>query len=179
MSIQNTHDTWGQLAKLFHWLSVVMLLAVWGMVAWHEASPKDSEAYIQSIMLHKALGVSLGTLMLARLTWRLINVTPRPLAAPAWQQMVASYVHGGLYLALLAMPVTGMVMSQLAGKPISLFGFFELPQWLTVNKELAGDIKELHEDVFWPLLVLLTMAHIGAAIYHQKIVKDGLIQRML
>ena len=50
---------------------------------------------------------------------------------------------------------------------------------LDVNKQLAGEIKDLHEDVFWPLLVLLTLGHIAAAMFHQFVLKDKLIKRMM
>lgn len=178
MSIRNTTKNWGILAKAFHWLSVVMLVSVWLMVAWHEAVDKESAAYVQSIMLHKALGVSLGALVLARLLWRSSNVTPTPLPAPVWQKNISGWVHAGLYLCMLAMPLSGVIMSQFAGKPVSWFGVFDLPQMLTVNRELAGDIKELHEDVFWPLLVLLTLVHVGAAVFHQVFMRDNVLKRM-
>jgi cytochrome b561 len=179
MDMRNSTKAWGGLAKAFHWLSVLLLIAVWVAVALHEEAAKDSVEYVKYIMLHKALGVSLGAFVVARLIWRSSNVTPTPLAAPAWQQKAASLVHAGLYLALLAMPITGVVMSQLAGKPVSWFGVFEFPQVLDINKELAKQVKDLHEDVFWPLLVLLTLGHIAAAMFHQFILKDNLIKRMM
>lgn len=179
MSLRNSTKAWGGLAKVFHWLSVLLLVLVWVAVMVHDGAAKGTDIYVQSIMLHKALGMSLGAFVVARLIWWLTNVTPTPLPTPAWQQKAASLVHGGLYLVLLAMPMSGMVMSQLGGKPVSWFGLFDVPQLLTVNKELAGNVKDLHQDVFWPLLVLLTLGHVAAAMFHQWWLKDNLIKRMM
>lgn len=179
MSLVNNARSWGIIAKLFHWLSLILLIMVWVAILWHEATPRTSAAFDVSLLLHKTFGLSLGALVLARLGWRLTNVTPAPLPGPVWQHRTALVVHSLLYVVLLAMPLTGLLMSQLAGKSVSWFGVFDVPQLLDVNKALAGDIKELHEDVFWLLLVLLTLAHIGAAVYHQAVLKDSLIKRML
>ena len=79
---------------------------------------------------------------------------------------------------MLSMPMTGVIMSQLAGKPVSWFGLFDVPQFMEVNKEMAKDVKALHEDVFFPLLMLFMVGHIGAALFHQFVLKDGLLKRM-
>jgi cytochrome b561 len=60
MDMRNSTKAWGGLAKAFHWLSVLLLIAVWVAVALHEEAAKDSVEYVKYIMLHKALGVSLG-----------------------------------------------------------------------------------------------------------------------
>jgi len=178
MSLRNTTKAWGGLAKVFHWLTVVVLIAAWVAVALHEGAEKDSPDYIKYILLHKSLGLSLLAVVLARLLWRSSNVTPSPIKMPDLQKKAASWVHGLLYVTLLAMPLSGVIMSQLAGKPVGFFGLFDLPQLLDINKDLAKDVKELHEDVFFPLLMLLIVGHIGAALFHQFVLKDGLLKRM-
>ena len=87
-------------------------------------------------------------------------------------------MHWGLYFVMLMMPLSGLVMSQFGGREVSWFGVFEVPVFLGENKELAGQIKELHEDVWWPLLLVLLALHVGAALWHQFIVKDGTMTRM-
>jgi len=178
MSLRNTTKAWGGLAKVFHWLTVALLIAAWVAVALHEGAEKNSPDYIKYILLHKSLGLSLLAVVIARLLWRSSNVTPSPIKMPELQRKAASLVHGLLYVVLLAMPLSGVLMSQLGGKPVSFFGVFELPQLLDVNKELSKQVKELHEDVFFPLLMLLIVGHIGAALFHQFVLKDGLLKRM-
>ena len=178
MSLKNTTKEWGGLAKVFHWLTVVVLIAAWVAVALHEGAEKDSPDYIKYILLHKSLGLSLLAVVLARLLWRLSNVTPSPIKMPALQRQAAYFVHGMLYVLILAMPISGVIMSQLAGKPVSWFGLFDVPQFMEVNKEMAKDVKALHEDVFFPVLMLLILGHIGAALFHQFVLKDGLLKRM-
>lgn len=179
MSLRNSTKAWGSAAKAFHWLTVVLLIAVWVAVALHEDAVKDSPDYIKYILLHKSLGVSLLAVVLARLLWQSSNVTPTPIKMPELQKKAASTVHHLLYLLLLAMPISGIVMTQLAGREVSVFGLFDLPQLLDVNKELAKDVKEYHEDVFFPALMVLIVGHIVVAAFHQLVLKDNLIKRML
>lgn len=179
MSLRNTQQAWGLLAKLLHWLSLLLLIAVWGAIALHEDAPERSAEALKYLFLHKALGVSMGALMVARLIWRLLNPTPQSVPMPVWQEKSAALVHVALYGILLMLPVSGVLMSQWGGHHVSIFGWFNLPTVVSENKDLAKLAHELHTDVFWPCLVLLTLGHVAAAIYHQHVMKDNLIKRML
>jgi cytochrome b561 len=95
-----------------------------------------------------------------------------------WQHRAAVLVHWGLYFVMLMMPLSGLVMSQFAGREVSWFGVFAVPVFLGENKELAAQIKELHQHVWWPLLMTLVAVHVLAALWHQFIVKDGTMNRM-
>jgi cytochrome b561 len=178
MSLKNTTKAWGSLAKFYHWLTVVVLMTTWVAVALHEDAGEDSAEGIRYLLLHKSWGLLLFAVVLARLLWRSSNVTPSPIKMPELQKKAASFVHGMLYLLILAMPITGVIMSQLSGKPVSCFGLFDVPQFIAVNKEMAKDVKALHEDVFFPVLMWFIVGHIGAALFHRFVLKDGLLKRM-
>ncbi len=179
MLLRNSTKAWGGLAKFFHWLTVLVLIATWVAVALREDAVEDSPEFIKYLLLHKSLGLTLLAVVLVRLLWRSSNVTPNALKMSEWQQKSAAYVQGSLYVLLLAMPVSGIIMSQLAGKPVSFFGLFDLPALFSVDTEKAKDVKSLHTEVFFPLLMLAIIGHIGAALFHQFVLKDGLIKRML
>jgi cytochrome b561 len=53
-----------------------------------------------------------------------------------------------------------------------------LPDFMAVDKEFAKQIKELHGAAAFALMALVLL-HIGAALKHHFIDKDGLIRRML
>jgi cytochrome b561 len=53
-----------------------------------------------------------------------------------------------------------------------------LPDFVAVDKEFAKQIKELHEISAFALMGL-ALLHIGAALKHHFIDKDGLVSRML
>ena len=50
MSLRNTTKEWGGLAKVFHWLTVVVLIAAWVAVALHEGAEKDCRGFSALIM---------------------------------------------------------------------------------------------------------------------------------
>ncbi len=96
------------------------------------------------------------------LVWRLINETPRlPDETTAGEAFIAKAMHWGLYALMFAQPLSGIMMSQIAGIPVSFFGFFEFPVFLNKDPELAKKILTMHGTV-WILLVIAVIGQAGA-----------------
>ncbi len=165
---------WPLVSRLFHWVSVILLVIVWSLFVLYENS--DNVFYIN---LHKAFGLSLLCWMLARLINRLLTRAPQAIAMPKWQDWTARLVHLGLYTLLIAMPMAGLLMTVYAGYPVSVFGLLHIPVFVTPNPEAASFYKSLHTGVIWSLILAFTGVHIVAALYHQLVKKDKLINRML
>lgn len=180
MTARNTSQQWGWVAKGLHWLVFLLIVGAWLAVDLREGYPKGSDERGWYMGLHKSLGVSVFFLVWLRLGWRLGGgPLPVPDPAPAWQLRAADAVHWLLYALMIAMPFSGLLMSQFGGRDTSWFGLFTIPAFLPENKELAGQIKELHQDVLWPLLVLLVAGHALAALWHHVVMKDNTLRRML
>ena len=179
MQARNTYQQWGWVAQCFHWLIFLLMVAAWIAVAAHENFPKDSPERAFYMMLHKACGLSVFCLVWLRLVWRLSGQTPTPEPAPRWQLQAATAMHGVLYVLMVLMPLLGLLASQFAGRPVSFFGLFEVPIFLTANKDLAGQLIWLHKEVLWPCLLVLLAGHIGAALWHHFVSKDRTLRRML
>jgi len=96
---------------------------------------------------------------------------------PAWQARAAHATHALLYVAFFAVPLSGWAMSSALGYPIVWFGVLPLPDLLPKNPELGEVLEEVHELLAWGL-ALLVLAHIGAALKHHFIDRDGLLKRM-
>ena len=86
-------------------------------------------------------------------------------------------MHLLLYLLLIAIPVTGWLMSSAKGFTTNYFGLFDLPNLVGKDKALAHTLKELHGFLANSLMALVAL-HIAAAIKHQVIDKDNLMARM-
>ena len=56
-------------------------------------------------------------------------------------------------------------------------GVLPLPDFVSPNRELAESIKPLHGALAWTLATLVVL-HVAAALKHQFIDKDGLLNRM-
>ncbi len=175
--MKNTTTTYGVVAKSFHWLLFLML--TFSIVAGNflASMPKGAEK-LQAAGMHKSFGVVLLTLIMLRLVWRLINETPRlPDETTAGEAFMAKAMHRGLYVLMFAQPLSGIMMSQAAGFPVSFFGFFELPVFLDKNPELAKTFLTIHGTV-WILLVIAVIGHAGAALHHHFIRKDNVLKQM-
>jgi len=175
--MKNTNNTYGVVAKSFHWLLFLML--TFSIVAGNflASLPKGAEK-LQVAGMHKSFGVVLLMLILLRLVWRLINEIPRlPDETTAGEAFIAKAMHWGLYVLMFAQPLSGIMMSQAAGFPVSFFGFFELPVFLDKNPELAKTFLTIHGTV-WILLVIAVIGHAGAALRHHFIKKDNVLKQM-
>jgi cytochrome b561 len=78
---------------------------------------------------------------------------------------------------MFAQPLSGIMMSQAAGVPVSFFGLFEFPVFLDKNPELAQFFKGVHGTV-WIILVVAVIGHAGAALHHHFIRKDKVLKQM-
>lgn len=172
-STSGASQKWSMTSRIFHWGSVLLLLITWVMILLHENS--DSSTYIS---LHKAFGCSLLFWMLARVINRFFTKAPPAPPMPTWQVAIAHLTHLALYLSLIAMPIAGILMSVYGGRPVSIFGLFNIPVFVEINRSTARFYNDLHTDIIWPILIIFTCLHIGGALFHQFIQKDNLIGRM-
>jgi len=163
---------------LLHWTIVVLV----GWLAWLGLTMVDmppTPAKINAYALHKSLGLTLLALVAVRLAWRLFAGAPAPVpGTPGWQARIASATHWAMYLLLFAMPLTGWLFNSASGYPLQWFKRFNLPAIAGRNEALADTAIQLHEYGFW-LLLLLVLAHAGAAFYHHLFQGDDTLRRML
>ena len=175
--LKNTENSYGAIAKGFHWLLFLMLS--FSIVAGNflASMPKGVEK-IQAAGMHKSFGAIILMLILLRFAWRLINDTPKDVSGtPAIQKSMAHAMHWALYVLMFAQPLSGIMMSQSAGIPVSFFGLFEFPMFLDKNLALAEFFKGVHGTV-WILLVLAVIGHVGAALHHHFILKNEVLKRI-
>lgn len=162
--------------RILHHGSAVFILALWILVEFEDNL--EDILSMHPVAVHKAL----GAIFLIWVVVRIINLVIRPrmpkLPAPTWQTAMAHLVHFGLYFCMLAMPISGVLMSVYGGRAVSVFGIFEIPVFVAPDRMMSKLFNEIHTDVIFPVLMFCIVAHIAAAIYHQVILKDNLIGRM-
>lgn len=127
---------------------------------------------------HKLLGFLVLWLVAGRLAYRLLKGAPPDEPTLLWWQKAGSHLlHWLLYGLLLVVPLLGWIGISLYPS-LKVFGLFELPALATPNQDLANAILTVHGKLAI-LTALLACAHIGAALYHHLIRKDGVLRRML
>lgn len=171
--VNKSMQRWPASSRLLHWISALLLLITWILMLVYGYT--DSKVYIG---LHKAFGMSVLFWTLARVVNRLFTKAPPPLPMPKWQVIISQLTHFALYALLIAMPIAGLLMSVYGGRPVDMFGLFEIPVFVTPDRSAARFYNDVHTDILWPMIIVFTLAHIGAALFHQFIMKDNLIGRI-
>lgn len=164
-------------AIALHWLMAWIIIAAYFMGLTIDEIPAGPDR-IQIVTWHKWLGVTIAFLWFARVVVRLNNQVPTlPTNSPAWQNKLAQLTHIALYLLMIAIPVSGWLMSSAKGYTTNFFDLFDLPNLLDKDKALAHTLKEVHEVLANSLMILVAV-HIAAALKHQLVDKDQLLERM-
>ncbi len=166
------------IAKGLHWLMALLIVGLIPLGLYMHELPLSPQK-LQLYSWHKWAGVSVFVLLLVRVAWRLaFPPPPLPSQMSRWQQKAAHAGHLALYLLMLALPVSGWLMSSAKGVQTVWFGVLPLPDLLEKDKVLGAQLAELHEFLSWTLVALLA-AHVGAALKHQGGDRDDVLTRML
>lgn len=181
MLIKNTFNRYGTLSKIFHWGIVVLFLIQFYLIFWKRYMlPENSPLagyYING--LHKPIGILTLIFVLLAILWKLINVKPTfPFNMTLWEKFAARSVHLLLYASMLIMPLSGIGMTEAAGRPLNFFGWYEIPQFIEMNKNLSQFLFEIHETTAFIIIALVTV-HILAALKHHFINRDTVLKRIL
>ena len=165
-------------AKALHWLTAALVLTmipIGIIMANLSLGPAGDVLYD----IHRSIGAVLIPIVLVRLVYRLTNPPP-PLPAdiPAIQQLAAHTTHWALYALLIVQPIVGWVATSAYRAPIRVFWLFELPPIWPVDQPLSERLFGVHR-VLGIAIALLLCAHVGAALFHHFVRKDGVLLRMI
>lgn len=165
-------------AKTLHWLIALLIIAMLILGFYLQDMP-FSPRKLQLMSWHKWAGVSIFFLVVFRLVWRGLHPPPPlPGSMSTWQRAAAHLGHWALYGLMLAIPLSGWLMSSAKGVPTVWFGVWRLPDLVGRDPALGNALATTH----WALnlvLVALLIAHVGAAIKHHLIDRDDVLVRML
>lgn len=178
MRLRNTNESYGILAQSLHWLVAALVFVQLGLGLYAAGLPV-SLARLQWLSRHKSLGLLILALALVRLAWRSMNRAPAlPDAMPRWQREAAVTTHWLLYALLVLVPLAGWMHASAAGLSANWFGLFQVPDLLPKEPELSEFLKVVHKSCA-TLLALLLLIHVGGALRHALVLRDGVMHRML
>ncbi len=177
MSFKNTKENYGHISKALHWSLAVLIFGLLAMGFLMDDLEPDSLKY-KVYGIHKSFGVLVLMLVAVRIVWHGFNHPPVSLSTyKPVEKLLAKIVKIALYLAMIALPVSGVVMSLAGGHDISFFGLFELAGLEEKNKPLSGLGSEIHEVGAFVILGLLFL-HVAGSFKHHFIAKDETLQRI-
>jgi cytochrome b561 len=177
MSSLNTTTQYGNATVLMHWLSALLIGAVYSCIELRELYPQGSDPREALKTWHFMLGLSLFLVSVPRVALAFRQQTPliKP-TPPEWQDRIAKLVRRLFYVLLLLMPLLGWSILSLEGKTIPFF-FIELPPLWAPNETWAHRVEEIHETIGKAGLLLILL-HTVAALFHHYRLKDNTLSRI-
>lgn len=185
--LRNDAERYGRVAQIFHWTVAVLIVAAIALGLALDNWPRGSATHDAVIFVHKSIGVTVLLLAVLRVSWLLRS--PAPPAADrlaTWERRLSWAVHKLLYLAMFAMPLSGMLLSQAVGKPVTLWGIGPLPQIVPFDPAIpvvqspwviAGGI--MHTVIFKLALFAALALHVAGALKHALFDRDPAMFRRM
>ncbi|MGV8921356.1 MAG: cytochrome b [Pseudomonas sp.] len=161
-----------------HWLMALGLIGTFAL-GFYMADLPLSPTKLKLFSWHKWAGVTLFLLLLVRLGWRLTHTAPPlPASMPSLLRQVSHALHWLMYVLMIAIPLSGWLMSSAKGFQTSWFGVLPLPDLLSKDADMGERLTLLHVTLNFTLLGLV-IVHTGAALKHHLIDRDDILARML
>ena len=178
MNWRNNEIRYGSLSISLHWLMLLLIAAVYACIELRGNFPKGSVIREGLKTWHFMLGLSVLTLVVARVAAHFAGTVPRiEPEPPKWQSLIAKLMHIALYALMIGMPLLGWLTLSAEGKLVPFFGL-QLPSLVGQSKSIAGWAKELHETGGMVGYFLIGL-HAAAALFHHYVVRDNTLRRML
>jgi cytochrome b561 len=166
------------IAQVFHWLIALLIVVQFVLARMAAALPLGARK-LALLAEHKSFGMTVLMLVVIRFAWRLKNPPPLlPTNLRRVERFLARVTHLSFYVLLVAMPVSGWLMSSAKNYSVSWFGAFSWPNLIGPDDTAFSFFKTLHH-LLSNLLFAIASLHILAALKHHFWNKDDVLARML
>ncbi|HEY4170619.1 MAG TPA: YceI family protein [Reyranella sp.] len=164
-------------ARILHWLTALAVLGLIGLGLWMVGLPIGLTK-LYAFAWHKWIGLTVLLLTVLRWAWRALHPPPvLPTTVTPWERALAPWVHILLLMLLLALPVSGWLMSSAGGVKVIWFGYLPMPDLVPRDPTLFEILRTLHHWLAWTLMGVLVV-HVAAVARHDLLRRDGIFRRM-
>ena len=175
MSFLNSQKEYGLLAKLFHWITFIILIAQIPF-GFYLVGLEFSDRRIDLENIHILIGITVFYITLFRLVWKFFNSSPTEgNSFFKGQIFIAKANHFFLYLSIFAITISGILKKLYMGEKLN-FIFFNFG-FEKDNFQLADSFYTMHIYANY-LLITLVILHILAVIAHHFIFKDKILKKI-
>ena len=175
MQVFNSFSKYGLLAKLFHWITFVILILQIPF-GFYLVGLEFSDRRIDLENIHILIGITVFYITLFRLVWKFFNSSPTEgNSFFKGQIFIAKANHFFLYLSIFTITISGVLKKLYMGEKLN-FLFFSYG-FKKDNFQLADLYYEVHIYANY-LLIVLVAAHILAVIVHHFIFKDKILDKI-
>lgn len=164
-------------AVILHWLVALLIFVGFPLGVYMHDLPLSPNK-LQLYSYHKWIGISVLLLVGLRLAWRVTHAPPPlPGGIVGWERVASRTVHGLLYLLMIAIPLSGWLMSSAKGFQTVWFGVLPLPDLVGKDRALGETLEDVHRILNFALLGLVSL-HVVAALKHHFVERGPFLQRM-
>ena len=175
MQVFNSFGKYGLLAKLFHWITFIILILQIPF-GFYLVGLEFSDRRIDLENIHILIGIAVFYITLLRLIWKFFNSSPTDgNSFFKGQIIIAKINHFFLYLSIFTITISGVLKKLYMGEKLN-FLFFKYG-FDKDNFQLADLYYEVHIFANYLLIVLITL-HILAVIVHHFIFKDKILNKI-
>ena len=189
MPLRNTRARYGAVAMTFHWIIAALIVTnVCLGFYFGDFVSKSDPAFFTLVQTHKSIGLTVLSLSVLRLLWRLVNPVPLlPTDMNPALGFVAHATHWLFYFLIIAIPLAGwaMVSSSPLGTPTMYFGQFQWPHLPFLAALPRAEkthyvvvFRETHNLLAFSVIGLLAL-HVMGALWHQMFRHDNVLRRMV
>jgi len=165
------------LARAIHWVSALVVIGMFAVGLWMVDLSYYSEWYRTAPHWHKSIGILLALLTLFRFVWKCVTASPKVEGA-SYEVLGAKLAHAIMYIILIALPISGYLISTEDGRGIDVFEWFTVPALGALFEGQADIAGQIHFYAAWAL-ILIAAVHAIAALKHHFINKDNTLRKMI
>lgn len=165
------------ISVILHWLVAIMLVIALFMGSTALVSiPNDDPEKINALKGHMIFGFLITTFMIVRLIAKMKSINPpRIITGNALRDKIGASVHSILYILVILMGLSGFGIALLAGIPDVILGV----EGASLPETFNDLLPRLAHGLIAKLLMAMVALHVLAALYHQLILRDNIIARMM
>jgi cytochrome b561 len=174
MAIKSTPARYGAVAIMIHWVAAALIVALL-ITGFRVSGAADPAAKAAFLRFHAVMGIAILLLTLARIAWWWFgDKKPLPVTGqPALLHRAASAVHVLFYVVIIGLAASGIGMMALSGAGPIVFG--GAPGLLP---DFWNFLPRVPHGIGVRVLIALLILHVGGALYHHFIRRDGLLGRI-
>jgi len=162
----NSDDKYSFFLRHFHWIGAVAFIAAF-ILGQLMDDAKGGPAGSQLFFFHASVGLASLGMVALRLLERARRGVPASLDSHAdWEKKLSKIIQYGLYIVMIALPVTGVLIVWTKGHPVPFFGLAELGPWVPKSEFAHEAIEEVHEALVPAIFPLLGLHIIGSVKHH-------------
>jgi cytochrome b561 len=184
MAAMSQADVYSTPHRIIHWATAALIIGLVPVGIYmssipYPPNPGANPALKNSLYeWHKSFGLVVLLLAVARVALKVTQGTPPPVPTlTRFQRIASAATHHLLYVLIFLVPFLGWLATSMCYGPVNLFWTIPVTLPFSGQESTCSAIYRVHFGTAI-LMTLLVFVHVGAALMHLFIIKDGVFRRM-